>query len=129
MTGGEAESTHDMTNSIDIEMVNSWWTSTCSLYSRASLPSPRAYHTQSGDILCGGYGYEDPDPSTTCMSYTAGAWVTSHTLLEERYDHCSWSSPEGVLLMGGEGSPRTTELLSNIDSSTALSFSLEYHTT
>ena len=127
MTGGEAESTHDMTNSIDIEVVSSNRTSTCSLYSRASLPSSRAYHTQSGDILCG--GYEDPDPSTTCISYTAGAWVTSHTLLEERYDHCSWRSPEGVLLMGGEGSPRTTELLSNIDNTTALSFSLEYNTT
>ena len=117
--------THDMTNSIDIELVNSNKTSTC--LAGAFLPSPRAYHTQSGDILCG--GYEDHDPSTTCMSYTAGAWVTSHTLLEERHDHCSWRSPEGVLLMGGEGSPRTTELLSNINSSTALSFSLEYHTT
>ena len=127
MTGGEAESTHDMTNSIDIEVVNSNVASMCSLFSRASLPSPRANHTQSKDILCG--GYEDHVPSTTCMSYTGGAWVTSHTLLEERYDHCSWRSPEGVLLMGGEGSPRTTELLSNINSTTALSFLLEYHTT
>ena len=125
MTGGEAESTRDMTNSIDIEMVNSNKTSTC--LAGAFLPSPRAYHTQSGDILCG--GYEDHVPSTTYMSYTGGAWVTSHTLLEERYDHCSWRSPEGVLLMGGEGSPRTTELLSNTNSTTALSFSLEYHTT
>ena len=116
--------THDMTNSIDIEMVSSNKTSTC--LAGAFLPSSRAYHTQSGDILCG--GYEDHDPSTTCMSYTAGAWVTSHTLLEERYDHCSWRSPEGVLLMGGGGSPRTTELLSNTDSTTSLSFSLEYDT-
>ena len=124
MTGGEAESTHDMTNSIDIELVNSNKTSTC--LAGAFLPSPRAYHTQSGDILCG--GYEDHVPSTTCMSYTGGAWVPSHTLLEERYDHCSWRSPEGVLLMGGGGSPRTTELLSNINSITSLSFSLEYDT-
>ena len=63
------------------------------------------------------------------MSYTGGAWATSHTLLEERYDHCSWRSPEGVLLMGGGGSSHTTELLSNTNSSTALSFSLEYNTT
>ena len=126
MTGGWGEITNDRTNSMDIEVVSSNRTSTCSLYSRASLPSPRAYHTQSGDILCG--GYEDHVPSTTCMSYTAGAWVTSHTLLEERYDHCSWRSPEGVLLMGGEGSPRTTELLSNTNSTTSLSFSLEYDT-
>ena len=127
MTGGWGALTNDMTNSIDIEVVSSNRTFTCSLYSWASLPSPRSYHTQSGDILCG--GYEDHVPSTTCMSYTGGAWATSHTLLEERYDHCSWRSPEGVLLMGGEGSPRTTELLSNIDNTTALSFSLEYHTT
>ena len=125
MTGGWGALTNDRTDSIDIEVVSS--DRTCSLYSRASLPSSRAYHTQSGDILCG--GYDNWEPVNTCMSYTAGAWVTSHTLLEERHEHCSWSSPEGVLLMGGEGSPRTTELLSNTNSTTALSFSLEYHTT
>ena len=125
MTGGWGALTNDRTDSIDIEVVSS--DRTCSLYSRASLPSSRAYHTQSGDILCG--GYDNWEPVNTCMRYTAGAWVTSHTLLEERHEHCSWSSPEGVLLMGGEGSPRTTELLSNTNSTTALSFSLEYHTT
>ena len=33
------------------------------------------------------------------------------TLREKRYSHLSWKSPEGLLLLGGAGSPTTTEFV------------------
>ena len=33
------------------------------------------------------------------------------TLTEKRYSHTSWKSPNGLLLIGGAGSPTTTELV------------------
>lgn len=33
------------------------------------------------------------------------------TLTEKRYSHTSWKSPDGLLLIGGAGSPTTTEFV------------------
>ena len=86
-------------------------------------PATRSGHTQNGEVYCGG----DRWFSDFCMSLTASGWTTSHQLREERFDHVGWSSPAGILLMGGEFSSRTTELLTDTGSSLP-SFDLEYDT-
>ena len=90
------------------------------------LPEPRWDHTQDGAVACGG---GDPGSATltTCDTLTASGWITSQHLVERRNGHVSWSSPAGLLLMGGH-SNLTTELLTNTDSSSSPSFSLEYYT-
>ena len=88
----------------------------------------RNYHTQSGYTACGGCC--DEATGTTCASFIAGQWESSHTLRVERYHHVSWRSPNGTLLMGGRSSAaiRTTELLSSTDSTTTELFSLTFDT-
>ena len=89
------------------------------------LPYYRSGHTQDGGVACGGV---TTATRTSCVSLTGSGWTTSHHLVEERYNHVSWSSPAGLLLMGGQYSPRTTELLSDTSNSTSPSFDLEYDT-
>ena len=81
-------------------------------------------HTQDGEVACGGGEYAT---GTSCSTLTGSGWTTSHQLQQWRYDHSSWSSPAGLLLMGGRSSPTTTELLTDTGSSLA-SFYLEYST-
>ena len=92
----------------------------CSL---ANLPDNRRWHTQSGLTACGG-GYSS---KTSCVTFSSGRWIYSHTLKYEREDHSSWLSPQGVLLMGGEYSPSTTEILTDDGQTTEL-FALKYGT-
>ena len=89
------------------------------------LPEPRWDHTQDGELACGG---GDPGSATltTCDTLTASGWITSHDLVEKRKNHVTWSSPAGLLLMGGAYSDNTTELLSDTTSSSSPSFGLEY---
>ena len=95
---------------------------TCTL---PSLPAARRAHTQAGLVACGGDG--DSGTGNTCDTFAAGAWTPSHTLAAARQQHLSWASyPDGVLLLGGEFTLWTTELLS---SSTATEpFPLGYDT-
>ena len=72
-----------------------------------SLPDNRYGHTMDSLELCGGYYTR-----TTCITFSSGQWVTSHALTEERWDHTSWSTDAGILLMGGYDSGRTTEFIS-----------------
>ena len=44
-----------------------------------------------------------------------------------RYDHCSWASPSGIILMGGYNSRKTTEKIQENGTST-VSFALKYST-
>ena len=46
-------------------------------------------------------------------------------LVVTRWSHCSWSSPSGLVLLGGGGSPMTSELIGEDGSSTYF-FNLEY---
>merc|ERR1712218_367324 len=49
----------------------------------------------------------------------------------ERGGHVSWQSPDGIILMGGEDSknnPQSSELLSNIDTTSSPRFDLAYDT-
>ena len=94
---------------------------TCSL---PPLPSTDRYrHTQDGLVACGGAG---GGARTSCATLTAAGWAESQLLGQERQYHTSWRSPAGLLLLGGEQSPTTTELLSSTDSTTSTSITLEY---
>ena len=97
----------------------------CSL---PDLPEDSRSHTQTGLEACGGYGY---DPSFTCVRLEASSWTPSHQLFHQRWDHTSWASPAGTLLMGGSlpglGS-LTTELLDTNTGDSVPSFPLKYDT-
>ena len=49
--------------------------------------------------------------SSSCVTFSSGEWVNSHSLLRNRETHFSWTSLQGVLLMGSYGDD-STELLS-----------------
>ena len=89
------------------------------------LPAPgRREHTQSSLTACGG-----ADTGYSCLTFD-GEWEQSHSLSRARYDHVSWQSPAGILLMGGDWSTdyTSTELLSTTTDTTTSSFSLPYET-
>ena len=93
-----------------------------SLCTLPDLPDDRAGHTQSGLVLCGGYY-----TSTSCYTFSNRSWHLSHSLIHPRYDHTSWTSPLGVILLGGSGSGTTMEVLTDGGQSTEL-FPLKYNT-
>ena len=97
---------------------------TCSL---PELPEKRGQHTQDGGLACGG---NDSSMRTNCDRWTAGNWTrTSHTLRAARYNHMSWSTAEGVFLIGGwsSASQKTSELVKE-DGSVEEGFALKYNT-
>ena len=100
--------------------------STCTM--TPDLPPPgRRVHSATGLTLCGGVG--DEDTPTTCSTFT-GQWETSHQLGVPRWNHVSWDSPSGIILLGGWGTEawQTTETLSPNSSTTTPSFQLPYLT-
>ena len=103
----------------------SYW---CSL---PDLPDDRSGHTQSGLIACGGHGRRDSDIMSSCSSFSNGEWIKSHQLSVApqfqygRFDHSSWISPQGVVLMGGLFGAITTENLTD-DGLSIPSFPLKY---
>ena len=87
----------------------------------------RHAHTQSGLVACGGF-FSNNAPS--CYTFSSGTWTKSHTLSPERYGHSAWSSPSGVVLLGGRyynGSKDSAVLLSDNGDSTKL-FELKHDT-
>ena len=93
-----------------------------SLCTLPDLPNDYFSHTQSGLVTCGGY-YN----WTSCIRLIDGEWLQSNTLKHGRAYHSSWTSPMGIVLMGGQYSRRTTELLTDDGQSVEL-FSLKYDT-
>jgi len=84
--------------------------STCSLQ---SMPSTRAGHTldqlEDGSVLaCGG---RDGSSYKTCDKFDGTSWSQNSTLQYGRQYHTSLAGQHGLLLMGGVGSPATTELV------------------
>ena len=93
------------------------------------LPDDRYRHTQDGNIICGGgsSGRFRKRTRNSCITLNEnGEWKVSHRLIEPRYSHVSWRVRDGILLMGGENSPDTTEMVKN-DGTVELSFMLEYN--
>ena len=90
-----------------------------------SLPAPRGGHTVNGVLVCGG-DYVDienikPLEVKNCLALESGQWVESGVLREARNSHTSWTSKAGLMLMGGWGSPGTTEVFQG-----GYSFPLQY---
>jgi len=100
-----------------------------------SLPEQRLCHTMDYLTICGGmYTF------TSCITFSSGEWVTSHSLPEERWYHNSWvMEADSILLLGGLESPDTTDVVSEgvyeggqgfrMDSSTMFSCSIHDETT
>ena len=83
------------------------------LCSLPNLPTIRYGHSQTRVTLCGdGYGGKS---RTTCHTLTSsGSWVKSHNLNQRRLYHSVWSSPRGIMLLGGANTysaGTTTEIL------------------
>ena len=93
----------------------------CSL---PSLPDERISHTMDSLYICGG----DYSSSTNCLHFSSGQWYTSHTLVEKRYGHSSWQTDQGLVLMGGGGSPSTSEIVPTAGEQGGPSFDMQYYT-
>ena len=93
-----------------------------------SLPAQRSRHSQSGLVICG--GGSEAATLASCTTLEAGVWTSSHSLQQQRRDHPSWQTEEGILLLGGfdTGARRTTELLTSTSSSTTEQYRLSYDT-
>ena len=101
-----------------VSSTNNWgWCVSWSVLSRSALllrcppplhsaPSPRP---PGPHPVCGGH---TTATYTRCFTLTGSGWQESHQLQERRYDHSSWRSPAGLLLMGGYYSLTSTEILS-----------------
>ena len=104
-----------------VEVIFANGTRYCSL---PDLPKERYRHTQNGLTICGG---RRSDNCITLSDDGDGStqWTQSHTLIYTRDDHTSWPLGDGtVVLMGGEFSPNTTEIIATGFSSTTEGFPL-----
>ena len=126
ITGGKTEfGSKDETL---VQLFNENGTFICEL---PKLPENRFGHTQDGLVLCGGGNFSYSIP--TCLTFENGSWIESYNLIEPRYLHSSWTSPLGVMLLGGKffngyyDIPATSELLSE-DGQSVPSFDMHYRT-
>ena len=120
MTGGLRGGDGTLTSS---EVLFTNGSSICEL---PQMSQSRYDHTQSGLTACGGY-YSDTRRS--CIKFEDGSWTTlTDNLVEQRFWHSSWITPDGdILLIGGDLSPTTTEIV-NQDGISIRSFDLKYDT-
>jgi len=88
---------------------------TCSI---KDLPVGRYYHTldqlEDGSLVaCGGQG--DSSTQKSCLRFEGsaphGEWTDYSTLVYDRYTHTSFAYQGKILMMGGSGSRKTTELV------------------
>ena len=86
------------------------------------LPDNRLDHTQSGLITCGGRYTKD-----SCLIFSSGTWKSHGTTLKKREDHSSFQHNNEILLIGGQDSPNTTEIVTE-DGTNRPSFNLVHPT-
>ena len=108
-----------------VEMINLETMSSCIV--DVKLDQPRYEHTGDGDLVCGGRG-DAPGGLGSCYNIITG---TTINLINERFEHSSWSRSSGqeIYLLGGFPSSilgRTTELIKG--NSTQPAFELKYKT-
>lgn len=89
------------------------------------MPNARDEHSQEGFQVCGG---EHLPKTCDTWNPETGLWTPSQTLRQNRLNHNSWVSEEGVILLGGSSIPTTTEMLSNGTGSSNDHFSLKFST-
>ena len=105
-----------------VEMINLETMSSCIV--DVNLDQPRHAHTGDGNLVCGGNGNGNIYISS-CFNV---ATRTSINLTSEISHHVSWSTSDGIYLLGGEPSSnyRTTELITG--DTTQAGFGLKYNT-
>ena len=70
---------------------------------------------------------------STCLEFQNGFWIESYTLTKPRYHHSSWTTPNGIMLMGGRATsedfeiPITSEILTE-DELSMPKFKMQYRT-
>ena len=90
-----------------VELLNPDGTLMCEL---ESLPDERTEHSQSGLITCGGHFTQD---SCLIFSFFTRTWKShGSTLMQPRYGHSSYRRKNTTLLIGGDESLNTTEMIS-----------------
>ena len=91
------------------------------------LPDGRYDHTGTGLEVCGGGG--SAATLVTCARLSGGRWSPGHSLERDRWQHCSWASPQGLVLLGGGNYGLvTTELLEEASADSVQHFPLKYAT-
>ena len=117
MAGGSSGSTSTM----DVmELFNPINKTSCVV--TAKLDHTRDRHTGDGNLVCG--GWTDSDSISSCYNVATGDTMN---LLDDRWEHTSWSTDAGIYLIGGLASAsRTTELVTG-DTAKA-GFELKYPT-
>ena len=103
------------------EIYNPFTKTSCSL-PELTEDRYRFWHTQDGDLSCGGTRQD-------CIKWSpaSGTWTKSHTLRERRQSHVSWVTASGVYLIGGYYSLRSSEKV-KVDGSVEDGFGLKYDT-
>ena len=102
-----------------VEAYNPHTKKICSL---PDLPDSRHGHTLCGGLLCGGYR-----TGKSCLKLGPAGFVKATVSLQQsRKFHLCWNVPEGVLLLGGESSPSTTELVLRDGSASVGEFNLTH---
>ena len=90
------------------------------------LQEDRQGHTSCSGLICGGFSFSSRR-SCEEITGTEVSPIPSLTLRQQRGSHLCWSLPGNkIMLLGGEYSPKTTELVSRTSSSG--SFDLPYKT-
>ena len=117
VAGGYSGSFLDVMEIINMETMSSCLVDT-------TLDQPRNYHTGDGNLVCGGEddGY---DYKSNCYNVATG---TTINLLNGRSSHTSWSTSDGIYLLGGvpDSNIITTELVTG--DTTQAGFGLKYYT-
>merc|ERR1719369_2527148 len=73
---------------VSVEVLDPTTGQICSL---PSIPEKRYEHAMENLTICGGGAYSGSDAIyTSCITFSSGEWVTSHSLGEKRYAHSSW---------------------------------------
>ena len=118
ITGGWSSSKGNLKS---VEVYNPYINKICKL---PDLPYAVAKHSLCGGLACGGSG--NPCRSQ-CMKFGPSGFVKATVSLKQyRRNHLCWKWPRGVLLLGGESSPKTTELVSYDGSTSESKFDLSH---
>ena len=117
MAGGFSDSALDV-----VELFNLKTRTSCVITGK--LDQPRKLHTGEGNLVCGGQDTHGIYLSS-CYNIATGSTIN---LLNRRFSHTSWSTNDGIYLLGGDPSSNysTTELIPG--PITLAGFGLQYET-
>ena len=118
MTGGYKNRDDRLSS---VEVYHPGTNTSCSL---PSLPEGIRHHSQDGLTQCGGDGSAK---SCHTLNTDTAQWTKTHSLSERRAGHTSWRREDGsILLIGGDYSKTTTELVSDGSGVSTPGFTLKY---